>query len=163
MKRITLHNSDEVALVDTEDHYFLMRFNWCLQKSGANSYATALVAGMKIAMHRLIMNPAAYEVVDHKDQNGLNNQKKNLRIVAHGQNTANRKKFRGQGKYLGVIKKIMASGEASYIAMTYRGGSGQYHGTFTNEVDAAKARDEAAKKIWGSHAALNFPEKDGAK
>lgn len=153
-----LFQSDLAALVDNDDFLFLNRFNWTAQKSDTNCYASALVAGIPLAMHRLIANPGAWDTVDHIDQDGLNNQKKNLRIATRAQNTANRKKFRGAGKYLGVVKKIGASG-AVYIAMTYQGGSSTYHGSFKTEIEAAKARDEAAKKIWGKHAALNFPEK----
>ena len=157
MKKIYLYRSDVQTLVDDEDFLFLSRYNWCLTKSGTNSYAAATVAGFSIAMHRLLMNPNTWQVVDHADQNGLNNQKGNLRVTTRAHNTANRKKFRGGGRYIGVSKKMSASGGATYIAMTYRGGTGQYHGTFATEIEAAKARDVAAKKIWGECVALNFP------
>ncbi len=109
-------------------------------------------------MHRLIANTPASQITDHKDQNGLNNQSKNLRNVGRKHNAANRKKFAGGGKYLGVLTKIGSTGKTRFIAATYEGGSTQMHGTFDTEIEAAKARDEGAKRIWGKSAALNFPD-----
>ena len=45
-------------------------------------------------MHRIIMNPSKGYEIDHKDQNGLNNQRQNLRIVTRSQNQMNKNKQR---------------------------------------------------------------------
>lgn len=38
---------------------------------------------------------------------------------------------------------------------------GQYVGTFDTPLEAAIARDEAARRIYGEFAVLNFPETAG--
>ena len=42
-------------------------------------------------MHRIIMNCPDGKFIDHKDGNGLNNQKENLRICTKQQNSGNSK------------------------------------------------------------------------
>jgi hypothetical protein len=94
--------------------------------------------------------------IDHKDGNGLNNRKENLRPATHSQNMANRKKISKNttSKFLGVhwredVKKFRA-----YLSLNKkRFDLGHFH----DEVEAAKAHDKAALAHFGEFARLNFP------
>ncbi len=72
--------SGEYVRVDDEDYERLNQYRWCLLKSKKWCYAVRYERGKTVFMHREILgitNPKEY--VDHKDHDGLNNQKKNLR------------------------------------------------------------------------------------
>jgi hypothetical protein len=94
-----------VAKVDDEDYEYLMQWKW--QAGSKKRYAQrARIINGKVSstmMHRVIMNITDTKVhIDHKDGDGLNNQKSNLRPCTRNQNQANRKKSKsGVSKYLG--------------------------------------------------------------
>jgi hypothetical protein len=100
------------------------------------------------------MNPPADLVIDHRNCDGLDNRRSNLRFATHAQNTLNRRKkknavsqFRGVWFYKGKWgSQISSQGKRMFL------------GRFDNEIDAAKAYDEAARKYHGEFARLNFPE-----
>lgn len=70
------------AMVDDEDYDFLMKFKWyCTKTKLGGCYATRYDNKLKknYSMHRTILNVTQRDVlVDHKDFNGLNNQKSNM-------------------------------------------------------------------------------------
>jgi len=107
-------------------------------------------------MHRLIMGLGSFQddpvYVDHVDGNGLNNHRKNLRIVSHPQNLANTGSRGGTSKFKGV----------SWHAEKGRWGAGimidgrfKLLGRYDDEEQAALAYNLAAKEAWGEHAHLN--------
>lgn len=106
-------------------------------------------------MHRQVMKYDGELFIDHKNRNGLDNRRANLRIATAGQNNANsvRNLSCKSSKYRGVCRK---KGCNKWLA------SIRYHdrhihlGYFENEIDAAKAYDEAAKKYHREFAMLNF-------
>ena len=114
MKKIAL-TQGYFATVDDEDYERISRFKWCVlrKKNEINIYAKRLShkkeGGKKrtILMHRFILGTPSNElVVDHINGNGLDNRRKNLRIVTGHINNLNR---RGPTKnnrsgYRGVIK-----------------------------------------------------------
>ena len=144
------------AKVDAGDYHKLSRFNWNLEESKSNGcYAVRHEHGKYISMHRVIMNAPKGSIVDHKDHDGLNNTKANLRFATHSQNVCNtiRIKKNATSKYRGVRK----ARENKFQAYIQFQGKFIHLGTFENEEDAARAYDEAAKKYYGEFAVLNFP------
>lgn len=90
-KRARKHKG-RLALVDDADFEYLNQFNWYYQAK--DGYAVRNEDGKTILMHRAILNvPVGFEV-DHTDNNGLNNQRSNLRIATHQQNLWNTRKGR---------------------------------------------------------------------
>src|ERR1043165_2122866 len=77
-----------VALVDDCDYEWLSQWKWCahVAKGGRTAYA---FRAKGIAMHRVIMNAPEGMDVDHRDHNGLNNTRANLRICTHAENQRN--------------------------------------------------------------------------
>lgn len=91
--------------------------------------------------------------VDHKDGNGLDNQKSNLRLCTHKQNTRNSISIKGTSIYKGVFwckdrLKWRAGIKNNYKTINL--------GYYESEVNAAFAYDKAAIKYFGEYARLNF-------
>jgi hypothetical protein len=150
------------AVVDPEDFQKLNAHKWFVKKSGNNIFyairAMRRVNGRKknISMHRQIMGATPPGlVIDHKDSNGLNNTKENLRIVTSAQNIYNNRKTakKTSSKYKGVCYKKQKN---KYCATIGHHGHRKFLGYFENETDAAKTYDQAAKKLFGQFAKLNF-------
>jgi hypothetical protein len=85
-----------VALVDAEDLLLVARYRWHLyQHPDGLQYAVAhnRFAGRRftIWLHRLITMVGPSRVVDHRDGNGLDCRKRNLRPCEHVQNLWNAK------------------------------------------------------------------------
>lgn len=173
MKKIVInspkHGVKEV-LVDDEDYDDLSEHKWHISKGRICFYAFTNIklGGCKywhVGMHRVIMKLGIMDSkieVDHRDFNGLNNQKNNLRKCTRRQNSMN---MRGHGtsKYLGVCKLTKKNPNADY---TYWMASikidgrqktiGVFEFTKEGEVLAAKSYDEYAIKHFGEFANPNF-------
>jgi len=146
--------------VDDEDFDFLNQWKWCARKAPHTYYAVRCIgrkpqSPITIRMHRVIMDEINPKVlIDHKDGDGLNNQKFNLRKANSSQNSSNRtKRVPASSKYLGVhFRKNENKWQAKirhnkqYISLGY----------FDNEVDAAIAYNAGAKKYHGEFANINI-------
>jgi len=88
--------------------------------------------------------------------NDIDNRKANLRPATHTQNVWNRRKFKphSRSKYKGVD---WANDMKRWRARIRVNGKRIYLGSFTNETEAAKAYDQAAREHHGQFASLNFP------
>jgi len=154
MREIPL-TQGKVAFVDNDDYDYLMQWKWCAHKDGKTFYAvrsSSVINGKRkfIMMHRVIMNTPEGMIVDHIDHDGLNCQKYNMRNCTLKQNTKNRSAF-GMSKYLGVTTY------RNYIkAAITNDGKYTHLGNFKTKEEAALAYDEAAKKMHGEFANLNF-------
>lgn len=159
MKKIPL-TQGKFALVDDADYVKLSKFKWSARKAPDTFYATRAArvgpGRQKIVrMHQVILRLRDGDLPDHKDGNGLNNQRHNLRRSDKHTNTFNRRKrTRASSKYKGVgwhtrlgrwRARIMYSGKSYFL------------GHFGSAVSAARAYDKAAKRYFGRFAYLNFP------
>lgn len=77
MREVALTNSNKVVLVDDEDYAKLINYKWNLGSDGR--HPQAWFGDKTIEMHTLILPVKLGFFIDHKDRNGLNNQKENLR------------------------------------------------------------------------------------
>lgn len=107
----------------------------------------------QVYLHRLIMGAPPGLVVDHLDDNGLNNQRHNLRLCTHRENIArcNTANKPSATRLRGVFPN---TGCATFTARLGR----HYLGSFRSVEDAARAYDQAAKAEYGRFANLNFPD-----
>ena len=144
VKEIYLANNKGVALVDDEDYKILNQYKWSLNVYGyAQTNITNVDKRISKSMHRLIMNePKGFEI-DHIDQNSLNNQKNNLRIVTHSQNQMNSPKWNScSSKFKGVS---WHKGNNKWISNIGFNNKQIFLGYFKSEIDAAKAYNEKLK------------------
>jgi hypothetical protein len=105
-------------------------------------------------MHNLVLPDV--KKPDHRDGDGLNNTRANLRSATRSQNAMNRRKQKGtSSRFKGVSwnkreqkwkVKIMFNCRVINL------------GSFDSEKAAARTYDAAAKKYFGEFAKLNFPQ-----
>lgn len=94
--------------------------------------------------------------IDHKNCDKTDNRLSNLRLASPAQNMqAARPKKGCSSRFKGVW---WSSDAKVWVARIYVKRKGIYIGRFACEVEAAKAYDEAAKRLNGPFAYLNFPE-----
>lgn len=110
-----------------------------------------------LLMHRVIMKAPKGGLVDHRNGNGLDNRRSNLRRATRSQNQQNRKG--SSGRFKGVFP---VTGYPTWRAALCAGYKYVHLGTFKTQKEAAMAYDVAAKAKYGEYALLNFPEKDVA-
>ena len=153
-----------MTMVSPEDMATLGAHYWQAHVKPRTIYATRNVPRPKkttMRLHRQIFNAAGTVEIDHRDGNGLDNRRRNLRQASHIQNNQNRIKTSGKSsQFFGVHWVTSRKGwVASYIYNKKR----ILLGIFDDEVAAARARDTA---ILNANRAdffrLNFPvEKTG--
>src|SRR5678815_2653841 len=90
--------------------------------------------------------------VDHKNGNGLDNRRENLRVCTQAENLANMRKHRGVSRYKGVT---WDSSRRRWLAQIKNHGPNVNLGRYDSEVDAAHAYNEAALRLKGEYALLN--------
>lgn len=161
MKKIPLSQGKE-ALVDDEDYEWLMEWKWSYLEPG---YATRYeLKGESEKESRLLyMERIVWEyhqgpigkglVINFKNENGLDNRLRNLRLATHAQAIWTQKARTGYtSEYKGVWwhKK-----NEKWISRIRRGGKQLHLGYFENEKEAARAYNKAALKYFGEYAWLN--------
>lgn len=172
MKELTLNTGKTTsqiyckykALVDDADYEHLTQFYWYAKRNGYTVYARGIVAingeQREVYLHRYLMgvvdNRSAE--VDHKDHNGLNNQRDNLRACTKLNNSKNRRRLKVptmcSKQYKGVTK-FRNKKSNRFIARIRIDGQLLAIGNFETEVEAAMAYNEAASKAFGEFACLN--------
>ena len=157
MKEIPL-TQGYVALVDDEDYERLIAMGkWHVFKSKSRKQPSVYAARHEsntrdiIFMHSIV---TGYRPVDHKDTNGLNNQKYNLRRTNHTLNMANSRPIGGSSPFKGVSFQKQTRTWSAKIKVN---GKLKHLGSFKDEVDAATVYNFAAYEEWGEYARLNTP------
>ena len=154
MQEIPLRNKKgEVvakALVDAEDFAAVNQFKWSIIKKGKVNYVHGHVNERVVYLHRFLMKPKSkFEIVDHIDNNPMNNRRRNLRIVTRSQNNQNKvKRAGGTSKYKGVSWNKNIKQWELRIA-------GKVGGYYEKEEHAAYAYDLKVVKVFGVGAKLN--------
>lgn len=148
-----------VALIDDEDETLIAGYGWWVAVSRGvhrpTEYARGYTRGVRYQplMHKLL---TGWTLVDHINGNGLDNRRENLRPATRSQNMGNRRKIGrlATSQYKGVSLHTQERRWVVYIGFEL---GKHFVGLFDDEVAAAMAYDEAARRQWGEYAALNFP------
>jgi hypothetical protein len=151
----------EWTILDQEDYYRYSGFKWTISGNGTKFYAVRMVkkgpGKTRIEyLHRVIMQPGEGLLVDHRNRNPFDNRRGNLRTATRSENSCNVPKRKNtSSKYMGVTLDKRCG---RYEAQIVHKGKRIRLGRFDDEIKAARAYDEAARKYHQVFARLNFPE-----
>lgn len=89
------------CLIDLEDLDKVAQYRWYGSKGKTGNIYAMTPGNQKIQMHRLLMgNPKG--LIDHKDNNSLNNRRNNLRVTTSRINALNMRRSRANSGLRGV-------------------------------------------------------------
>jgi len=140
-----------VALVDADDATLLHgSFHAHPSRSGVNVYAAN---SKRQYLHRIVLTAPINTVIDHRNGNGLDNRRSNLRLGNKSQNQSNRRKMPGKAsRFKGVCYSERRKKWEARVCASYR----RYLlGYYDTEEDAARAYDAGAKRVHGEFARTN--------
>jgi len=161
MKYLKLINSKYVSIID--DHLFdeLNQYQWLLNVDG---YVFRWENNKRILLHRQIIQADKNQIVDHIDNNSLNNCLNNLRICTMKENSYNKKKYKNNTSgYKGVFYHREIRGKNKYIKeywkviLTIEGKQKTKKFPYTEEgkIQAALYYNELAIQYFGEFANIN--------
>lgn len=151
-----------VVRIDKADLELVSRYSWRVIRHPRTGklYASATVGRARVMMHRLIAQTPDGLDTDHKDGDGLNNRRSNLRPATRSQNNVNRRKHSSHAgkpttsRFKGVH---WDSEKCKWRASIKVDGRQIRLGRFDDEIEAARAYDRALVAQWGEYAQVNFP------
>lgn len=140
------------AIVSEEDFERVMEWKWHQSKVRDKTYAMNKINKKTWSLHHFIMGkPHAGMIIDHKNSNGLDNRRENIRFATSKQNGQNR------------IVKATETSTSPYIGVSkiqgidkFEVSCGNYRlGRFEDEVQGALMYDVCAFIVYGEHAKTN--------
>jgi hypothetical protein len=160
MQEIIL-TTGERTLVSDEDFEYLIQWEWCpnyhknITYAMRSDYSTG--SRKAIIIHRVIATRMGLDItdkeIDHKDRDGLNNQRSNIRTCNKSQNQQNAsKRVDNCSGYRGVRFDRRSNRWAAQIRFQTHA---HHLGYFDNEEKAALAYNAAAIRFFGEFAVLN--------
>lgn len=147
-----------VAIVDEADYKIVFGHTWYFREQqgddqhrsvGPYAKTTMKIDGRPVVllMHQLI---TGWPLTDHRNGNGLDNRRSNLRHATPAQNAYN---AQGQLGHSSRFKGVTwHKGVRKWQATIKAEGKNHYLGVFESEEDAARAYEEAALNLHGSYA-----------
>ncbi|QKF94703.1 putative HNH enonculease [Fadolivirus algeromassiliense] len=145
-----------VALISEIDYEIISKYKWSQDNRG---YVFGSVNSHRIYLHRFIMKAGEGVLIDHINNNKLDNRRENLRFATKKENNMNKKK---------TIKSITTS---KYRGVSFKKRDNHYHsrimingkeislGYYKTDIEAAEAFDMYIVKNNIQFVNLNFPDK----
>lgn len=155
-----------VALVDESDYERASKFSWYADKSvdGKRWYARRNLFNEKTGkrttqlLHKFIIGSCGKMDIDHRDGDGLNCQRSNLRVATRSQNNFNSgKNINNKSGFKGVHFNKANNNWRAQIKVN---GKRIHIGCFCSAEEAAKAYDISARSLCGEFAKLNFDNRE---
>ena len=143
-------------LIDREDFDTINKFTWFKGRRGY-PIAHLKLEGKKLTrpVHKVILSDVGKDMnIDHINRDRMDNRRSNLRVCSHQENMFNqRKRNTNTSGYIGVAYHKAANKYESYINLDAKK---HYLGLYDTAIEAARVRDEYAKRMYGEYAKLNF-------
>lgn len=148
----------KVAIVDDDVYEWAVQWKWCAHHNRHSFYARRSKktgrSNKVILLHREIMNAPTGIQVDHKNGDGLDCRRNNLRLATNTENGQNsRRRLDNRSGYKGVSWHKVVSRWRARIKVD---GVEIRLGYYDTPEEAALAYDEAARKYHGEFARTNF-------
>lgn len=149
----------KVAIVDDNDFETVNQWKWSVVSGGSPGlfYAARHIKidgqWKHIRLHRFILNAPKHLRVDHRDGDGLNNRRSNLRFATHQENLRNMRIHTNR-----TYKGVKLFPRYRFKKWQARIGTGQRMislGFYHTVKEAAQAYNQAALKFFGEFARLN--------
>lgn len=150
--KVLLAQSGEKILVSDRDFPLLRKFNWFLDTNGY-PYTRAVIT-------KFILDPRRDRVRDHRNDDKLDNRRRNLQLITQAQNIQKARPSKAASKssrFRGVSwHKAMKQWRAT-LSFRKRGQKKKQIslGYYDSEQAAAKAYNRGAQKRWGRFAWRN--------
>jgi hypothetical protein len=170
MNKIYLKGKNAIGkyvIVDNEDFYWLNKFNWYLNKNlhyPFNEYARRNRLNKnnsdQILMHRVILEKYKIKIenklIDHINNNSLDNRKSNLRIATKSQNKAHGQIYKNNSTgYRGVYYEENFRPNKKWRVRISVNGKDKHVGRYKTKEEAALAYNEVAIQYFGKFAYIN--------
>jgi HNH endonuclease/AP2 domain len=151
------------TLIDAKNSEMTSSVKWqaVWQEANQSYYAVGEPGGCRQYLHRATVATRDGEIksgmqVDHKNRDTLDNREDNLRVATSGQNRCNAKKKSWRGGMSSKYKGVNFHKAQQKWRATISVGRKQTHlGTFASEIDAARAYNVAATRMFGEFARIN--------
>lgn len=142
------------VLIDRSDYKRILPLSrWRIHHQRSHSYVERRGQHLLRLSTFLLGKPPRGFLIDHRNGNGLDNRRSNLRVCTPLHNSWNRRRIPNASGFKGVTKARRAGWRARI------GYKWNLHplGHYRNEVAAARAYDSAAIFLFGEFARTNFP------
>jgi PAS domain-containing protein len=150
-------------MVDDDDFEAVMAVgSWAVSDCGGHLYASHSYVDQfgitrSIRLHTFLTR---WTLVDHRNGNGLDNRRENIRPALPRENSANQRLSTANSSgFKGVTLYKRTGRWRAHIAA---GGRHMHIGYFTTPEEAARAYDERASELFGEFANLNFARESAA-
>ena len=155
---ITINLPKGQVLIDEDDIPYMDHLNigWNVYTTyRGKQYVGGSVKSKILWLHRLLLDAPAHLQVDHKNGDGLDDRRSNLRLATPAQNAANRgpdRRANRSSRFKGVsLTRSSYRRARPYMAQV----GGHWWGRFATEVEAARAYDAKLVEIFGEFAKTN--------
>lgn len=142
-------------LIDAEDQELVDMYRWTVTPEGyvkaylEKSRQDPTYKGKRerkvVYLHRLVMNAAEGELVDHISQDKLDNRKTNLRVASKSINALNSDRAKGTSGYRGVVRNKQKGKD--WQAKITINGKVKHLGRFDKPEEAHQAYLKAREEI----------------
>lgn len=160
MKIIESYSGEDI-LVDDDDYEFLINYNWRYHLGGNTSrkfvHCTDHKTNKQLIMRRIIMKCPPNKFVVHLDENTLNHQRYNLKILTVSEFRRTCPPREGR-QYKGFSRN--GNVKRPYTAAITINKKSVFIGDSKSEIRAAQLYDAAVNYLKFEHCYRNFPEED---